>query len=78
MCINTNMRSQLYAAIKDWHTGVLDPKKFTADVYLDVYNGNKFTLQTIKAQRPGAFHLMMADVYTLARYVSLIYYHDRC
>ena len=63
----TNLISQLYCAIHEWRTGTHQSIKFTSDAFLDVYNGNIYTLNNIKTKRPRAFHLMMADVYSLAR-----------
>ncbi|KAN0102412.1 hypothetical protein V8E52_011970 [Russula decolorans] len=56
----------LYAAIHEWRTGVHQPTDFSTDAYIDAYNGHVGTLNHLRAQRSGAFHVMMADLYNLA------------
>ena len=41
--------------------------EFSANAYLDVYNGHVNTLRHIQEHRAGAFHLMMVDIYTKVR-----------
>ena len=41
--------------------------EFSANTYLDVYNGHVNTLKHIQEHRAGAFHLMMVDIYAKAR-----------
>jgi hypothetical protein len=65
----TNVNSQLYAAIREWRTGVHVPMVFSTDAYTDVYNGHIGTLEHLCTTRAGAFHAMMADVYNQARCV---------
>ena len=60
-------RSQLYAALHEWHTGVQRTKEFSSNTFLDVYNGNVATINHIQEDHNSAFHLMMADIYTKAR-----------
>lgn len=64
------MASQLYAAIHEWHSGVHVATDFSSDMFMDVYNGHILSLERIKYERPRAFHLMMAELYNLARYVA--------
>ncbi|KAF8264431.1 hypothetical protein EI94DRAFT_1703253 [Lactarius quietus] len=40
--------------------------EFSANAFLDVYNGHVNTLKHIRERREGAFHLMMADIYAQA------------
>ena len=58
---------QLYASINEWQTGIYQAAEFSADAYLDVYDGHIGTLSRIECERPNAFHLMMAELYDLAR-----------
>ena len=43
---------------------------FSANSYLDVYQGHIDTFHHIQDQRPGAFHLMMSNIYAQARCAS--------
>lgn len=74
--LHTNLKSQLYAAIYEWRTGVRQASEFSTDAYLDAYNGHIGTLKHIEVERPAAFHTMMAHVYTLARYLCRILHHE--
>ncbi|KAF8257046.1 hypothetical protein EI94DRAFT_1819298 [Lactarius quietus] len=56
----------LYAMIYEWHTGEQQVMEFSANLYLDVYNGHVNTLNHIRDKHPGAFHLLMADIYVRA------------
>lgn len=56
----------LYAAIHEWHSGKHHSMEFSANVYLDVYQGHINTFHHIRERRSGAFHLMMADLYAQA------------
>ncbi|KAN0126122.1 hypothetical protein V8E53_015374 [Lactarius tabidus] len=56
----------LYAALYEWRTGVQQVAEFSANGYLDVYLGHVNTLKHIQEHRAGAFHFMMADIYTKA------------
>lgn len=58
---------KLYAALYEWRTGDQQTAEFSANAFLDVYHGHVNTLRHIRDKREGAFHLMMADVYTQAR-----------
>lgn len=58
---------KLYAAIYEWSTGEQQIQEFSANAYLDVYNGHVNTLKHIREHREGAFHLMMADIYVQAK-----------
>lgn len=56
----------LYATLHEWRTGEQQIVEFSANAYLDVYLGHVNTLKHIRENREGAFHLMMADIYTQA------------
>ena len=58
---------QLYAALYEWRTGEHQVAEFSANAYLDVYQGHVNTLKHIQEMRPGAFHLMMIDIYDQAK-----------
>ncbi|KAF8257639.1 hypothetical protein EI94DRAFT_1817265 [Lactarius quietus] len=53
----------LYVTIYEWRTGEQQIAEFSANAYLDVYHGHINTLNHIQDKCPGAFHLMMADIY---------------
>jgi Domain of unknown function (DUF6532) len=57
---------QLYATIYEWRTGEQQIAEFSANAYLDVYQGHMNTLKHIREKREGAFHIMMTDIYTKA------------
>jgi hypothetical protein len=61
------MLYQLYAAIHEWRTGKHQPMDFSANAYLDVYQGHIDTFHYIQERRPRAFHTMMSDIYSQAR-----------
>ncbi|KAI0252206.1 hypothetical protein BJV78DRAFT_1281786 [Lactifluus subvellereus] len=56
----------LYAALRDWHTGKLQVTDFSANTYLDVYQGHVNTFSHIRINRNAAFHVMMTDIYSQA------------
>ncbi|KAF8256473.1 hypothetical protein EI94DRAFT_1646045 [Lactarius quietus] len=56
----------LYATIYKWRTGEQQITELSANAYLDVYHSHVNTLKHIQEKRPGAYHLMMADIYKLA------------
>jgi hypothetical protein len=58
---------KLYAALYEWRTGEQQVAEFLANAYLDVYNGHVGTLKHIREHHAGAFHFMMADIYTKAK-----------
>ena len=60
---------QLYASLHEWRTGEHRPIGFSANMFLDVYLGHINTIKYIEENNPTAFHSMMADIYTQARYV---------
>ncbi|KAF8264341.1 hypothetical protein EI94DRAFT_1703322 [Lactarius quietus] len=49
---------ELYTTIYKWHTREQQITEFSANAYLNVYHGHE--------NRPGVYHLMMADIYKLA------------
>jgi hypothetical protein len=62
-----NTSHQLYAAIQEWRTGVKRSVEFSANAYLDVYNGHVNTFNHIREKREESFHVMMCDIYSQAR-----------
>ena len=64
---STDSDYKLYTALYEWHTGEQQVAEFSANAYLDVYNGHVNTLKHIQDHRAGAFHLMMVDIYTKAK-----------
>ncbi|KAN0102481.1 hypothetical protein V8E52_011897, partial [Russula decolorans] len=56
----------LYAAIQEWRTGTQKSVKFSANAYLDVYNGHVNTFHHVRQNREDAFHLMMSHIYSHA------------
>jgi hypothetical protein len=66
MC-SADSNYKLYAALYEWRTGEQQVAEFSANAYLDVYIGHVNTLKHIRDHRPGAFHLMMADIYIKAK-----------
>jgi hypothetical protein len=61
---------QLYAALYEWRTGVRQAMGFTANAFLDVYQGHMNTFDHVRAKRGNAFHVMMEDIYSRARRVT--------
>jgi hypothetical protein len=76
-CHTTNTRSQLYAALHEWRAGTHSPTEFSTDAFLDVYDGHVGTLENLRKTRPGAYHVMMADIYNLW-YVCPLHCLDHC
>ena len=64
---STDSDYKLYVALYEWRTGEQQVAEFSANAYLDVYNGHVNTLKHIQDHRAGAFHLMMVDIYTKAK-----------
>ena len=64
---STDSDYKLYAALYEWRTGEQQVAEFSANTYLDVYNGHVNTLKHIQDHRAGAFHLMMVNIYTKAK-----------
>ena len=62
----TNIEYQLYAALYEWRTGYHQSSEFSANAYLDVYNGHVHTFNHIFENRNGAFHKMMAFIHMRA------------
>ncbi|KAN0137996.1 hypothetical protein V8E53_004215 [Lactarius tabidus] len=56
----------LYATLREWSTREQVVAEFSANAYLDVYNGHVNTLKHIRERHEGGFHLMMADIYAQA------------
>jgi Domain of unknown function (DUF6532) len=57
----------LYATLYEWRTGEQQFTEFSANSYLDVYQGHVNTLRVIQEKRGGAFRSMMAEIYSQAR-----------
>jgi hypothetical protein len=60
------MLHQLFAAIKEWSTGTHKAMDFSANAFLDVYDGHVNTFKHIRNKRTEAFHIMMSDIYSQA------------
>jgi len=58
---------QLYAALFEWRSGSQQVTEFSVNAFTDVYQGNLGTLEFIQVNRQGAFHVMMANIYSRAR-----------
>jgi hypothetical protein len=56
----------LYASLYEWRGGEHQPAEFSANSYLDVYDGHVNTFNHIKERHLGAYHTMMADLYAQA------------
>ncbi|KAN0140200.1 hypothetical protein V8E53_002096 [Lactarius tabidus] len=56
----------LYATRKEWHTGEHKVSEFSANAYLDVYQGHVNTFKHVLENRERAFHVMMSDIYSQA------------
>ena len=68
-CANLCVNCQLYAVLYEWRTGKQQVADFSANSYLDVYQGHVNSMKQIEVQRSAAFHSMMADIYSKARCV---------
>ena len=60
---------QLYAGLYEWRTGEHKAISFSANMFLDVYLGHINTFRDIERRNAIAFHRMMSEIYTKARYV---------
>lgn len=60
------MISQLYSAIYEWRSGTQEVTEFSANGYLDVYQGHTGTLINIRENHIAAFHSMMREIYKQA------------
>ncbi|KAH8991903.1 hypothetical protein EDB86DRAFT_2830640 [Lactarius hatsudake] len=60
----------MYATLHEWCTGTPQVFEFSTNTYLEVYRSNTNTLNFILNNRPNAYHVMMADIYTQARRVA--------
>jgi hypothetical protein len=67
LCMALTLIYKLYATLYEWSTGEQQVAEFSANAYLDVYNGHVNTLKHIRDKRVGGFHLMMADIYAQAK-----------
>ena len=52
-----------------WRGGKHVPAEFSANSYLDVYDGHVNTLNFVQMRHPGAYHSLMADLCAQARWV---------
>ncbi|KAH9055287.1 hypothetical protein EDB87DRAFT_1688403 [Lactarius vividus] len=62
----TLVATALYATLFEWRTGEQKSMEFSANTFLDVYLGHVNTLNHICEKRAGVYHLMMADIFSLA------------
>ncbi|KAN0128955.1 hypothetical protein V8E53_013217 [Lactarius tabidus] len=60
----------LYAVIYEWHMGKQQIADFLTNLYLDVYRGHIDTMKEILDKQSGAFHAMLADIYSQASSLS--------
>lgn len=74
--LHTNIKSQLYAALHEWRSGVHHATDFSTDAYMDAYDGHTGTLTHLRTERPRAYQVMMTELYDLARCVTLVLYYD--
>jgi hypothetical protein len=51
----------------EWRTGRHQPKEFSANMFMDVYQGHVDMFNHIREHRNSAFHLMMTDIYSKAK-----------
>ena len=58
---------KLSAAIQEWRTGQHKAVDFSANTYLDVYNGRENTFHHIRENRKEAFHATMRNIFLKAR-----------
>ena len=56
-------------SLYEWHTGEHRSLDFSANMFIDVYNGHIATLKGAEGDNASGFHGMMADIYAKARYV---------
>jgi len=57
----------LYAALYEWRSGFHQSMDFSANAFLDVYQGHVDTLQHIQDHRASSFHIMMRDIFDRAQ-----------
>jgi hypothetical protein len=58
--------AQIYAALDEWKTGSKVTAKFEGNVFAAIYKAIYKNLEGIKTQNPKAYHVIMAELYTLA------------
>jgi hypothetical protein len=56
----------------EWHTGILNSTEFSANMFIDVYSGHVGMLEHIRENWGSAFHLIMTEIYTLARSIIFL------
>jgi Domain of unknown function (DUF6532) len=70
LCVVTvsflNYAAQIYAALDEWKTGSKVATKFEGNVFAAIYKAICRNLEGIKLQNPKAYHVIMAELYTLA------------
>ena len=64
---SSNMSHQLYAAIKEWDTGSHKTIEFSANAFIDVYDGHINTFEHLRKNHADTFHFMMSDIYSQVR-----------
>jgi len=57
---------QIYAALDEWKTGSKVTSKFEGNIFATIYKSICRNLEVIKLQNPKAYHVIMAELYTLA------------
>jgi Domain of unknown function (DUF6532) len=56
---------QVYAAIYEWKTGLKIAVKFEGNIFATIYRALCRDLEGMKAQNPKAYHVIMAELYSL-------------
>ena len=56
---------QIYAVLDEWKTGSKATAKFEGNVFATVYKAICRNLEGIKTQNLKAYHVIMAELYTL-------------
>jgi hypothetical protein len=64
------LKYELYAALHEWGMGKHNSTEFSANTFLDMFEGHVNTFRFILKKHSVAFHVMMGDLYSQARWVS--------
>lgn len=54
-------------SLYEWHTGEHQSLDFSANMFVDVYNGHIATLKGAEGDNASGFHGMMADTVSMPR-----------
>jgi hypothetical protein len=58
---------KLYAAIYEWRGGSQNAMEFSANSFLDVYQGHVDTFSYIKNKCERKYHFILGEIYSRAR-----------